>query len=145
MLVKGGAMKKIVLISCVSKKLAHRAKARDLYISTLFTSSLRYAMSLKPDNIYILSAKYGLVDPDLEIEPYNTTLNTMSSAEVKGWASVVLDQLIQRTDMQHDHFVILAGEKYRKHITPHLTFYEVPLRGLTIGKQLQFLKEKNNE
>jgi len=28
-------MKKIVLVSCVKKKLEHKAKARDLYISSL--------------------------------------------------------------------------------------------------------------
>ncbi len=38
--------KKIVLISCVSKKLAHRAKAKELYISTLFKLNLKYATQL---------------------------------------------------------------------------------------------------
>ena len=50
---------KIVLISCASKKLNHKAKAGDLYISQLFKSGLRYAKSLNPDKIFILSAKYG--------------------------------------------------------------------------------------
>lgn len=34
----------------------------------------------------ILSAKYGLLLPDDEIEPYNLTLNDMSSEEVRDWA-----------------------------------------------------------
>lgn len=29
-------MKKIILISCVSKKFEHKAKVKELYISTLF-------------------------------------------------------------------------------------------------------------
>ena len=51
-------MKTIVLISCVSKKKAQKAKAEELYESPLFVKSLAYAKSLKPDSIYILSAKH---------------------------------------------------------------------------------------
>jgi hypothetical protein len=78
-------MKKIVIISCVSQKLKCKSKAQDLYISPLFTKNLKYAKLLKPDNIFILSAKYGLVGLDEEIEPYNKTLNTMGSNEIKEW------------------------------------------------------------
>jgi len=49
-------MKKIVLISCVSKKLHHKSKAQDLYVSSLFLKNLQYAKSLNPDKIFILSA-----------------------------------------------------------------------------------------
>lgn len=52
--------KKIGLISCVSKKLNCKTKAKDLYTSPLFKYSLAYARKLNPDKIYILSAKYGL-------------------------------------------------------------------------------------
>lgn len=74
-------MKTIVLISCVSKKLNHAAKARDLYVSPLFKGNLAYAESLKPDVIYILSAKYGLLSQQDEITPYDVTLNAMNAAE----------------------------------------------------------------
>jgi hypothetical protein len=47
---------KNVLISCVSQKLEHRAKAKDLYVSTLFRYNLQYAMSMNADRIFILSA-----------------------------------------------------------------------------------------
>lgn len=79
-------MRTIVLISCVSKKQAHKAKVKDLYISPLFRKNLAYAQKLKPDMIYILSAKYGLLDLDTEIEPYDLTLNNMPSNEIKSWA-----------------------------------------------------------
>ena len=57
-------MRKIVLISCVSKKLVHAAKVRDIYVSPLFRLNLAYAESLKPDAIYVLSAKHGLLPLD---------------------------------------------------------------------------------
>lgn len=135
-------MKKIVLISCASKKLDHEAKAKDLYVSPLFKFNLRYATSLKPDLIFILSAKYGLVELDRKLEPYNLTLNNMKDIEIKVWATNILSMLEKVADSQADNFVFLAGAKYRKHLIPNLKHYEVPLYGLGIGKQLQFLKNK---
>jgi len=132
-------MRTIVLVACASKKVDHRARARDLYKSDLFEKSLAYAESLQPDAIYILSAKHGLLDPETEIEPYDVTLNRMSAAERKKWARRVLARLAQVSDLQHDHYVILAGTRYRQDLTPHLAHVEIPMEGLRIGEQLQFL------
>ena len=134
--------KTIILISCVSKKLPYKAKARELYISPLFCLNLKYAQKLTPSKIFVLSAKYGLVDIDEKIEPYNLTLNSIPYKERKEWAEKVLRQMAGYCDLQKDHFIILAGQKYRQYITPQLPSYEVPMEGLAIGKQLQFLKQR---
>ena len=132
-------MKKIVLISCVSQKRAYRSKAKDLYISTLFKKNLAYAQRLNLDAIYILSAKYGLLDLETEIDPYNLTLNTMSASEIRSWADNVIQQLSQVANLNDDHFIFLAGMKYRKYLLPHLRSYEIPLEGMRIGEQLHAL------
>ncbi len=134
-------MKRILLLSCVSQKLDHPAPAAELYTSPLFRLSLAYARQLQPNAIHILSAKYGLVDLDEVIAPYDVTLNTMPAAERRAWAQRVLAQLAQRHDLEHDHFIILAGKRYREHLLPHLAHVEIPMEGLPIGKQLQFLKQ----
>lgn len=130
----------VVLISCVSKKLNHRALAAELYTSPLFRLNLAYAKKLSPDAIYILSAKYGLLRLDDAVEPYDLTLNEMGSVQVRAWAHVVIEQLQKEADLRADHFVFLAGAKYRQHLTPHLNSYEVPLEGLRIGEQLGQLR-----
>ena len=135
-------MKRIVLISCVSKKLPYKAKAKDLYISTLFKLNYQYAKFLNPNKIFILSAKYGLLNPELEIESYNETLNTKSSQEIKNWAQEVLIDLKKQTDLEKDEFIFLAGIKYRKFLISHIKNYKVPMDGLTIGRQLAFLKKQ---
>jgi len=132
-------MRKIVLIACASQKLASKAKARDLYTSTLFKKSLAYAQRLQPDSILILSAKHALLDLETEIEPYNLTLNNMSASEIRSWAERVVKQLSERSDLQRDHFIFLAGMKYRKYLVPHLHSWQVPLEGMRIGEQLHFL------
>jgi len=138
-------VKKIVLISCSKVKANHKAKAEDLYLSPLFVGYLRHARSLKPDSIFILSAKHGLLELDREVEPYDTTLNDMPSAQVKAWADQVVEQLKRQADLLSDHFIFLAGEKYRKYLAPHLASYEVPLQGMPIGKQLKYLATPKHE
>lgn len=135
-------MVKIVLISCVSSKVANRAKAKDLYVSPLFKYNLRYAHTLNPDKIFILSAKYGLVDLEQELDPYNQTLNTMKSIQIKSWAERVLGDLRKEVNLNNDEIIFLAGSRYRKYLMPHIKNYKIPLKGLGIGKQLQFLKDK---
>ncbi|MCD8509739.1 MAG: hypothetical protein LRY73_07600 [Bacillus sp. (in: Bacteria)] len=134
-------MKRVVLISCVSKKREEKAKAKDLYESALFKFNYQYALSMQPDKIFILSAKYGLLNEDNEIEPYDETLNTKSAAEIRDWAEKVLADLKKEVDVDKDEMIFLAGDKYRKYLLPHLKNYKIPLKGLPIGKQLQFLKE----
>ena len=131
-----------VLISCVSQKLKHKAKVRDLYISPLFKKNLQYAMSLHPDKIFILSAKYGLLELDDEIDTYNVILNKMKANEIKAWSDMVLSQLNAITDITTDEFIFLAGANYRKYLLPHIPHHQIPMDGLKIGEQLQWLTKK---
>lgn len=132
----------VALISCVKKKATSPAKAKDLYTSTMFRLGYRYALSLNPSSIFILSAKYHLLDPNQEVSPYELTLNTMRKAEVEAWAEVVLKQLTGVVDLQKDKFIFLAGERYRKHLIPHISYYEIPMQGLQLGMQMQWLKRQ---
>lgn len=137
----GSVMNKIVLISCVGQKLPYKTRAEELYTSSLFIFCLSYAKSLKPHAIFILSAKYGLTALDQEIEPYELTLKTMKEPQVRNWAETVLGQLRRHCDLMNDEFIILAGERYRKYLVPHMGHVQIPLEGLRIGEQLKWLKE----
>ena len=55
-------MAKVVLLSCTKSKTKHAAPAQELYsASPMFQKTLEYGKSLKPDKMYILSAKHHLV------------------------------------------------------------------------------------
>lgn len=147
-------MKRIVLISCVSKKGQIKAKAKDLYISPLFTYSLAYAYSLNPDKIFILSALHHLLDLDKEIEPYNVTLSNvpnnkrkpglivLNSIEKKEWGEEVIKMLSQQSDIQKDFFIILAGQEYIKPIKNYIKNLDDRLNGLRQGERVKYLKSK---
>jgi hypothetical protein len=135
------------LISCVSGKSAHATEARDLYYSPLFTKARKY-VEQRCDTWYILSAKYGLVDPRQVIAPYEETLNTKSRVERKQWAQKVWADL-QTHLYAGDHVVVITGERYREHLVPRLVEHgcvvEVPMEGLGIGRQLQWLSNQLSE
>ena len=134
-------MATVGLVSCVSRKLASAAEARSLYASTWFVKAREY-VEAHCDTWFILSAKYGLVAPSAVIAPYEETLNEKSVAERRAWAERVWIQLIPHLH-PGDRIVVLAGERYREFLLPRLVQHgctvEVPMQGLRIGRQLQWL------
>lgn len=132
--------KRIALIACVAKKKPYKSKAYELYDSPLFKFALAYAKHQNSDEIYVLSAKYGLIHINEVIEPYNETLLTKSIAERKQWAARVLQRLDKETNLEHDEFLILAGNRYREFLLPNIKNYNIPVEGLSIGRQLQYYK-----
>lgn len=121
------------------QKLDHPAPAASMYTSPLFRKSMDYARRLKPRRIFILSARYGVLEPTDVIDPYDRALSTMSASERRRWAAGVLQSLRARADLAHDEFVILAGQSYREHVVPALANARVPMAGLSIGRQLRHL------
>jgi hypothetical protein len=146
-------MKQIILIACVSQKGDQKTKAKDLYKSTLFKSSLAYAYKLNPDKIFILSALHHLIDLDKEIEPYNVTLSNvpkdkrkaglkiLNSSEKNEWGKKVIEQLAEQADLKNDIFIILAGQEYIKPIIDNIAHIKNPLNGLRQGERVKFLKD----
>lgn len=135
----------VVLVSCGSKKLNRKSQAQHLYTGILFRYSLEYAKKLKPSQIYILSARHGLLTLDKETDPYDQTLNSMPAQKVQSWADQVISQLSRTFSMEETHFIILAGQRYRKYLQPYMQHCDAPLAGLIIGKQLQKLKRLCHE
>jgi len=139
-------MPSIYLVSCVSKKRDTACPAADLYTSAWFLKARRYVQGhlMQVDSWYILSAEYGLLDPDREVRPYEKTLNNMAAAARWRWAEQVWTDLKPILNIG-DTIVILAGQRYREHLEPWLKSADysvsVPMRGLPIGKQLAWLDD----
>lgn len=141
---------KIVLLSCTKAKQKYRCRAEELYSkSSLFKKALAYARHINVDKIFVLSAKYGLLALDTEIDYYDKTLNNMSMAEVKAWSEAVITQLKEQNLLDAgNEFVILAGERYRTYILDALSKckVEIPTKNMKIGEQLAYfnsaIKEK---
>ena len=137
-------MPTVSLVSCVSMKQSTPCRARDLYTSPWFLKARNYVVASQSP-WFILSAEYGLLRPDQVVAPYERTLNTMGVDERRAWARKVLDELVPQL-RGVDRVVILAGERYREFLLPTLrtscVSVEVPMAGLTIGRQLQWLSDR---
>lgn len=124
--------------------------AKDMYISSLFKKAYAYAILLKPDYIYILSAKHGLLDPDKLISKYNETLYNKGIKERQNQAKDVLSSLKAKgTDIKNDQFTFLAGKIYCKDLVGknkienyNIVYADENLKG--IGYILKFLDSKLN-
>lgn len=135
---------RLYLVSCVSRKLAHPAVARDLYVSPWFRKA-RAHVEAREKPWFILSAKLGLVDPEEVISPYDTTLRSMKATDRRQWAEGVIDQIEDRA-LLADEIVILAGRVYRTDLIDWLQtrfgHVSIPMEGLGIGRQLQWLSRE---
>jgi hypothetical protein len=143
---RGKNMSRIVLIECAAQQNRNvdKCRAEELYTSRLFRQSLAYARTLRPDKIFILSSKYGLLNLDDEVSPYDVNLSEMSVTDRRALAKRILESLGNVSDMENDKYVILAGERAIEFITPHLKHHTVPMRGLRIGERLHWLDEQLN-
>tara|TARA_R110002096_G_scaffold419055_1_gene623481 strand:- start:1035 stop:1496 length:462 start_codon:yes stop_codon:yes gene_type:complete len=152
-------MEKIVLISCGSKKMNKRTKAKEMYQSPLFKNSLEYALKLNPNKIFILSAHYGLLDLETEIEPYDVTISNVSKqnrlkkpelkvlnkSEKIEWGKKIIEKLATYSNIEKDVFIVLAGLEYVKPIIPYLNNVEQPLKGVGLFDRISHLKKLKNE
>ena len=151
-------MKTVVLVGCGAEKLPAPAKAKDLYTGPLFKKARAYAEKFG-DEWRILSAKYGLLDPERVIEPYDLTLGQMDSKWYYSWGlctrNAISCNLLNWTHDGHGQnfkcdpvrFVVLAGEPYTSCLRiegcriPKFCVIEKPLQGLGIGQRLKWLKD----
>lgn len=134
-------MKTVILLQCCKSKLSHRDTVVNIYISPLYKKSLKYAQILDRQAIHVLSAKHGLLDLDTIIDPYNVSLHLMTIKQRKIWAEDVLSSLNKKYDLEKDKFIFLTGHLYREFLTPSMTYYEIPLQGLSIGRVFQRLNK----
>jgi hypothetical protein len=154
-------MTHIILIGCGKTKRPGPAAARDLYIGPLFCAARCYAEASGLP-WFILSAEHGLVAPDQVIEPYDFTLNSAPHDYKQRWASRVLRSLNRHLQAEgyqgqvtlkihaganyvdplrsrRDHFAISTRVKHKLSYA-----IEAPLKGLTLGKRLQWYKQRRS-
>jgi hypothetical protein len=140
----------LCLVGCGKRKLRHAAPAKDLYCSALFHLSRKWA-ELHADAWAVQSARYGVVEPDKVIEPYDTTITDRSPfgrprltpKEIGTWlyASVQAWRSRFATATQAPALVILAGRDYWQWLIGRRVAFGTPLDGRGIGERLRWLKQ----
>jgi hypothetical protein len=137
-------MAKIVLLSCTKSKLDKPSPAQELYsASPMFKKTLEYGKSLKPDKMFILSAKHHLVPMTKVLAPYDKTLKDIPSDKKKAWGDETIKQMKSHgLNPQKDHFIFLTGSEYMKPLKDYITNIETPMEGKRMGERLQWLNSQ---
>ena len=132
---------RIAIISCSKKKQKGIHRADELYISAFFRASLAYALE-NFDRVYILSAKYGLLTLHRRVKTYEKSIRSLSGVQRRRWAEKVAGEMRQYL-RSGSRITFFCGELYRKDLLPLLKEdfqCSAPLKGLSLGKQLQWYK-----
>ncbi|EIA5729025.1 hypothetical protein RP125_001254 [Staphylococcus pseudintermedius] len=113
----------------------------------MFRKQLKYAKQIttKDDHIYILSAKYGVLELDDIVSPYELTLNNMNKLKLKQWAYKCVKQLQEKEIDFKDKAIFLTGKPYSQYLSQLFPNKEFPLNDLSFGMRLKQLKEWLNE
>lgn len=146
-------MAKIVLIGCTKSKKPYGNMyiTRELYDAPMssFPLKYKYAKLQQHDKIFILSAKYHVMDTDDEetkYEPYNTTLCyippkkrtpdlvLLNPQERIEWAKTVLKQLDALCDLLNDEFLLVLSRRYYENLIHEKQCDEIKTTGLGIHK-----------
>jgi len=100
---------------------AYAKRAEDMYSGTF-----KYVRKLIGDlrksgfqiDVYILSARYGLITGDTIIIPYDATLKDLNSVQIKEWASKrkVNEKLMDILNKQYELIIINLNKDYIKPI-----------------------------
>ena len=136
-------MRSIYIVACSKEKKQCEAPAKDLYISKRFKLA-RESAEAYADWWFILSAKYGLLEPDRVIAPYDQFLPDIDGCARKEWSRTVQQKLEPFLDKQ-THVVCLGDEDYFREISDWLVNREtsvfVPFRHLPADARIPWLQQ----
>lgn len=133
-------MATFVMLGCGRAKRSTPHPAIDLYTGSLYTKTLAHARRLGGPQ-WILSALYGVLEPDAVIEPYERTLDR--AHDRRTWTTEVLEAMRMRTQ-PGDRVVVLAGAHYVEWcdaLRRTGVDVDVPMRGMTIGQRMKWLAD----
>jgi len=103
----------LILTSCTKNKINcddfQKTEAREMYQGTLFKKVKTYAETMNFD-YKIISAQYGLLEPNDPIMKYNKRLRT--NGDVESIRPEVEEKLVNQLS-PYKTIVVIAGEKYR--------------------------------
>ncbi|TCP26649.1 hypothetical protein EV207_11982 [Scopulibacillus darangshiensis] len=139
---------KIGLLATSRRKGDEEAPVVEFYKSPLFIKALQYAHK-NYDRFYFYNAKDGLLLPDQMMAPYDVSIQTFSISQKRHWGKKVIESFSTYEIVKDKIIYLHGGRVYRQFLEPELSkhgfYYEVPLKGLGIGKQLKWYENELNK
>jgi hypothetical protein len=129
----------VVLVGCSSSKAPGPQPAADLFTGAAFQKARAHAERAGVP-WFVLSAKFGLLDPGEVIRPYDVYLGHQSVRYRTAWGAWVVAQLGERHDLSGAVVEVHAGRAYTEPLRAPLAAAGAaliePLSGLRQGERL---------
>lgn len=122
-------MAKVALIACSEKKLPHAAQVKNLYTGERFRLALEWTKRNDVDNVFVLSARHGLLALDEVREPYDESLAGKTPDELLDWGRDACKKLTMYVAGVIDEVIVLAERAYAEPLRPYLEYREQQPRG----------------
>jgi hypothetical protein len=137
---RGAVGARVPLVGCGKSKVAQPAPAGDLYVGQVFRARKGFVEATGMP-WFVLSAKYGLLDPDEVVAPYDLALADQPVSYRRAWGEWVAEQLTLRFGvLTGRHFELHAGSAYTQPLAASLSArgatVATPLAGLSQGSTL---------
>jgi hypothetical protein len=138
----------VALVGCGKRKKGVQQgwPAHELYTGMPFRLAYNHAKETA-DDVHILSALHGLVDPNSMLTPYDFSMVQLAPSKHLAWGRKVLDDLKVAYPMVRLKIVFYAGEQYIRPImraihdeAAYWTF-ENPLEGLDLYQRIRWFKD----
>ena len=134
----------LILVGCVKRKRSQPCPARDLYEESPLWRRRRAYAERSSAPWYILSAKHGLLAPEVWIRPHDLALKDLKRGERRAWSRRVLDELrVRFPDLAGKTVECHAGKDYLDNgledgLRQAGAAVRRPLAGMRIGAQLRW-------
>lgn len=102
-------MDRVAIIPCTNQKSTVPGPAREVWQGANFQLTLYHAEKYY-DRVFIMSYKYGLIEPDTLIEPYDIDLKTASAAERLEWWWTVREHIKKLAEEHPDLIAVYTGK-----------------------------------
>lgn len=138
-----GRMLTVAIIPCTNQKSNIPGRARDVWSGAHFQLTLAHAERYY-DKIMVLSYKYGLIDPDFEIEPYDINIKDSSIKDKLEWWWQLRPQIQELCNTKPDLISIYTGSYERDRIIKEfvnngIENLTIPWKGLGIGERMSIV------
>jgi hypothetical protein len=123
----------VILVGGGSAQLSEPAAARDLYVSPQFA---RRRVRAEASGVpwFIVSGRWGLLDPDDVVSPYSFSLAEQSANYQRAWGRFVAEQLCLVSSVGRGDVVELCvGAAYAAALTAPIEYLGARVRRVTVG------------
>ncbi len=133
----------IAIIPCTNQKSTIPGSAREVWQGSHFQLTLYHAEHWY-DEVLVMSYKYGLIDPDFIIEPYDINIQYASAPEKLEWWWALKDQIKEISGDPPDLIAVYTGNYdrqrfVREFIRNGFRNIIIPWENARIGERMQLV------